>query len=71
MYTDSQMAMINNLYSVATDEELEESYFQIKEEKKVSEILAIEGVILGEIRERASKEVTKNKVMEPDYYAGA
>lgn len=71
MYTDSQMAMINNLYSVATDEELEESYFQIKEEQKVSEILAIEGVILGEIRERVSKEVTKNKVMEPDYYAGA
>lgn len=70
MYSDSQMAMINNLYSVATDEELEESYFQIKE-KKVPEILAIEGVILDEIKERVSKEVTKNKVMEPDYYAGA
>lgn len=71
MYTNSQISMINNLYSVATDEELEDSYFQINKKEQFDEREVIENVIIDNIKERVSKRVLKQRVMEPEYYAGA
>lgn len=71
MYTEKETNMLNNLFSVATDEELESSFYEVNKKPHFEEKEAVESIIVNEIKERVAKEVLRERVMEAEYYGGA
>lgn len=68
MYTQAEFDMVGNIFTVATDEELEQSYFDLKDKPRFRGKEALEEIIIDEMKDRVHQ---RQKVMEPEYYAGA